>query len=266
MKIINRIFFILSCFIFQNISAQNDSISFSNDTVKVLKGRSSVNPYQFAVAISMGTDIGGAVPVPVSNVPGTVRAYPDINASLGARFTVPVAEYWMLGAEVTYKKLSLDAKTRVENQKFQDKGNDFLQYFTGTAKMNMSFTFLEVPLLVKYNFGSSRHRAIAGPYFSYYLNTNFVTTAKIGFKGREPNKVDEIIDEDFEMVFTPYLDNWNIGAMVGYECEIFNRIQLGVRFAMSFRDIFKSDSRYFDYKMLPMYGSVLVSYDLYRKR
>ena len=261
MKIINRLLFILCCFVFENISSQNDSINTLTHTVK---DKSSVNSYKFAAGVAVGTDIGGAVPVPVSNVPGTIHAYPDINVSLGARFTVPVTGHWLLGTEVTYKKLSLNAKTRVENQKFQDKENYFIQYFTGTAKMNMSFTFLEVPLLVKYNFGRSGHRAMAGPCFSYYLNTNFVTTAQIGFKGKEPDKVDEIIDEDFEMVFTPYLDNWNIGAMIGYECEIFNKLQIGLRLTMNFRDIFKSDNRYFDYRMLPMYGSVLISYDLYR--
>jgi hypothetical protein len=88
----------------------------------------------------------------------------------------------------------------------------------------------------------------------------------MGFKGKEPDKVDEIIDEDFEMIFTPYLDNWNIGVMTGYECEVFNRVQVGIRLAVNFRDIFNSNNRYFDYRMLPMYGSVLISYDLYRNQ
>jgi hypothetical protein len=236
------------------------------EEIPIIEIRSISNPYKFAVGVSVGTDIGGAIPFPVSNVPGTIRAYPDINVSLGGKITVPVTEHWLLGAEVTYKKISLDAKARVENQKVNK--DNVLQYFTGTAQMSMSFTMLEVPLLVKYNIGSSGHRVLGGPFFSYYLNAKFITLPKKGFTGDEPDKIegDGITgDGGVAFDFTPNLGKWNMGMLIGYEYEFINRFHIGLRIAMSFKDIFDSEVQYFDYKMLPLYGTVLISYDLFRQ-
>jgi hypothetical protein len=251
--------FLLWIFSFISIHAYEEEIS-------VIGIRSITNPYKFAVGLNIGTDLGGAVPFPVSNVPGIIRAYPDINLSLGGKIAVPVTEHWIVGTEVTYKKISLEAKARVENQKVNK--DNVLQYFTGTAHMSMAFTMLELPLLVKYNFGSSGHRLLGGPFFSYYLNSKFVTLPKKGFTGDEPDKVegDGITgDGGVEFDFTPNLGNWNIGVLIGYEYEFINRFHIGLRIAMSFKDIFDSGIQYFDYKMLPVYGTVLLSYDLFRK-
>ena len=103
----------------------SQSVYSQEDSTTVQKKQ--LRPYEFGIGISVGTDLGGAVPVPLSNVPGIVHAYPDVNLSLGAGVNFPIDNNWKLSAEVTYNKISLDAKARVENQRFQD--DDIIPYF-----------------------------------------------------------------------------------------------------------------------------------------
>jgi hypothetical protein len=58
------------------------------------------------------------------------------------------------------------------------------------------------------------------------------------------------------------MDDWDAGALIGYERAIFDRLKLALRFSMGFKDVFKSPSNYFDYKMLHMRGCFTLTYDL----
>ena len=86
----------------QPIMTQTDSIS--DDRVE----------YRFALGVQLGTDIGGAIPFPFSNVPDVFNPYPKLSPSIGAKLTFPVTKKWTLGAEVTYKKVAIDADARIE--------------------------------------------------------------------------------------------------------------------------------------------------------
>ena len=96
----------------QPIMTQTDSIS--DDRVE----------YRFALGVQLGTDIGGAIPFPFSNVPDVFNPYPKLSPSIGAKLTFPVTKKWTLGAEVTYKKIAIDADARIDNQRFHDDKNN----------------------------------------------------------------------------------------------------------------------------------------------
>ena len=72
--------------------------------------------YRFALGVQLGTDIGGAIPFPFSNVPDVFNPYPKLSPSLGAKLTFPVTKKWTLGAELTYKKVAIDADARIVDQ------------------------------------------------------------------------------------------------------------------------------------------------------
>ncbi len=76
--------------------------------------------YRFALGVQLGTDIGGAIPFPFSNVPSPFNPYPQLYPSLGAKLSFPITNRWGIGAEVSYKKVSIDADARIENQRFND--------------------------------------------------------------------------------------------------------------------------------------------------
>ncbi len=220
--------------------------------------------YQLSMGVTVGTDIGGAVPFPLSNIPTPFNPYPQIKASFGGIFNFSLTNRWGIGAEIMYKNVGMSADAKVENQKFNMDGTDV--YFTGSAKMDMAFTFLEVPVYAKYFFKKGNDRIIAGFYYSYTFTSSFRTIPQKGFIGYEPNKVEIEDVSDVVMNFDDVLDSWDVGFLIGYERRVLERLNLGLRFSMGFKDIFVPSSDYFDYKMLPIRGSISISYNLIKTK
>ena len=67
----------------KSVTTQADSIS--DDQVE----------YRFALGVQLGTDIGGAIPFPFSNVPDVFNPYPKLSPSIGAKLTFPVTKKLM---------------------------------------------------------------------------------------------------------------------------------------------------------------------------
>jgi uncharacterized membrane protein (Fun14 family) len=222
-------------------------------------GKDSAYVYQGNAGLILGADIGGAVPFPVSNIPGTINAYPIINPALGASISFSLIKGWGLGVEVYYKTVAMKADARVENQRFNM--DDATMYFSGTTKTEMKFIMLEVPFYTKYRF-NNRNFAFAGGYYSHIFSGSFIADPVKGYSGSGPD-IAEITDvSEITMDFSQYMGNWDAGALIGYERTIFDRLKLALRFSMGFKDIFKPSNNYFDYKMLHMRGCVTLTYDL----
>lgn len=216
--------------------------------------------YRITAGLAVGTDIGGAVPYPLSNIPSPFNAYPQLKPSIGGRVAMSLENGWSVGAEVTYKNIGMKADARVKNQKFNMNGTDV--YFTGSAKMNMNFVILEIPLYAKYQFRKGNDNVLAGIYYSHTFSSSFEASPQKGFIGPVPDLVEIMDVSDVTMNFNDDLDKWDMGFLIGYERKIIDRLNIGLRFSMGFKDIFKPSSGYFEYKMLPMRGSITLSYDL----
>jgi hypothetical protein len=223
--------------------------------------RDSAYIYQGNIGLLIGTDIGGAIPFPISNIPGTINAYPHISPALGASISFSLIKGWGVGVEINYKTVAMKADARVNNQRFHMDNDNATMYFTGTTKTDMKFIMLEVPLYTKYRF-DNRNFVFAGLYYSHIFSSSFVADPLKGYSGASPD-IAEITDvSDITMDFSQYLDNWDLGALVGYERAIFDRLKLALRFSMGFKDIFKSPNNYFDYSMLHARGCITLTYDL----
>ena len=220
--------------------------------------------YRFALGVQLGTDIGGAIPFPFSNVPSPFNPYPQLYPSLGAKLSFPITNRWGIGAEISYKKVSIDADARIENQRFNDEKNDVIARFTGSAEMGMNFTMLEIPVYAKYTFRNQKHRLIFGAYFAYILQGKFDIKVNKGFMMTDEGIYNGAIDDEpLNINFNDILDNWDAGIILGYERKLFSRIEIGLRFSCGMKDIFKPDNQYFDYKMLHMRGTLALSYNLF---
>lgn len=220
--------------------------------------------YRFALGVQLGTDIGGAIPFPFSNVPSPFNPYPQLYPSLGAKLTFPVTKKWGIGAEITYKKEAIDADARIKNQRFNDVKNDVVARFTGSAEMGMDFTMLEVPVYVKYTFPNQKDRILFGGYFAYILKGKFDIQVNEGFMMTDEEIYNGAIeDEPLQINFSDILDKWDAGLVLGYERKLFSRVEVGLRVSWGMKDIFKRDNQYFDYKMLHMRGTLAVSYNLF---
>jgi hypothetical protein len=228
-------------------------------SVSAQNKKDSAYIYQGHLGLSLGTDIGGAIPFPISNIPGTINAYPHINPALGANLSFLLIKGWGLGVEVNYKTIAMKADARVNNQKFNM--DNATMYFSGTTKTEMKFIMLEVPLYTKFRF-TNRNFVFAGAYYSHIFSSSFIADPVKGYSGSSPDVAETIDVSDIKMDFSQYMDNWDYGALIGYEHAIFDRLKLALRLSMGFKDIFKSSSNYFDYSMLHMRGCITLGYDL----
>ena len=123
MKLVYLLFIPLLCSL--NSIARNDKKSTSNTILADSISEEQVE-YRFALGVQLGTDIGGAIPFPFSNVPDVFNPYPKLSPSIGAKLTFPIDRKWTLGAEVTYKKVAIDADARIDNQRFHDDKNNII--------------------------------------------------------------------------------------------------------------------------------------------
>lgn len=217
------------------------------------------NRYQGTLGIVLGTDIGGAIPFPFSNLPKPFNAYPQVKANIGAQLSFSLVKNWGLGIDLYYKGMGMRANARVKNQRFRMDGGDM--YFTGSASMNMDFNILEIPLYAKYQFNAF-HRIVFGGYYSHVFSAYFETNPQKGFIGSTPNIADITDMGNIEMDFTPFMDNWDWGLLVGYERRLNSSLNFGLRLSMGFKDIFKTTEKYFEYNMLHMRGSVTLCYNI----
>ena len=137
--------------------------------------------YRFALGVQLGTDIGGAIPFPFSNIPHPFNPRPQLSPSLGVKLTFPLVRHWTIGAELTYKKVAIDADARIKNQRFNDEDRGVVARFTGSAEMGMDFTMLEIPLYAKYTFRNEKDRILFGGYFAWMINSKFDIQVNKGY-------------------------------------------------------------------------------------
>jgi hypothetical protein len=231
----------------------------SSATAFAQNDKDSAYVYQGNLGLSIGTDIGGAIPFPVSNIPGTINAYPHISPALGASISFSLIKGWGLGVEVNYKTVAMKADARVNNQRFNM--DNATMFFSGTTKTEMKFIMLEVPVYAKYRF-SNRNFAFAGLYYSYVFSSTFIANPLKGYSGSTPDVAETTDVANITMDFSQSMDTWDMGALAGYERAIFDRFKLALRISVGFKDVFKPSSNYFDYKMLHMRGGITLIYDL----
>ncbi len=228
-------------------------------------------PVEFAMAVHTGIDIGGAVPYPLDKILGVgnkMGMVPRLAPSLGVSYSLVVNKHWNVSIESTYKKVEMAAKTRLTQESIRDGENTL--YFEGRADANMSFSMIEVPLYVKYSFGNGMNKVLFGGYYAYVLDAEFTTTPVQGMAGDNEDKTTWEPFGPGEMEqqnFTDKLDNWDAGIVLGYERVLIDRVTIGGRFAMGFKDIFRSgeENKYLSYSMLNMRGTIMLSYTFLRK-
>lgn len=236
--------------------------------------------------VQIGTDVGGALPTKLEFIPKVFRPYPKMYMSIGARTSISLAPGWDLGLEANYKTVEMSADALVENQLAFAPDVDpetglvqgfEKQYFSGQATMNMSFTMLEIPLYAKYVFPNGKDKILFGGYGAWVMRATFVTDPQIGYIGFEPDKVEPGMvistpSEGTRMDFSRFTANWDAGITFGYEREVYQRVNIGLRVYVGFKDIFQRDifpnddsvDKILEYNMTHMRGSLTISYDLFR--
>ena len=229
------------------------------------------------IALQVGTDLGGAIP-DFKFIPKTFKAYPQLRVAIGLRLVQPITPHWTLSTEINYKTVAMNADAMVENMHawVPDGDGHLDQFYSGRAKMKMSFTMLEFPLYFTVKLGKRmRNKLHMGGYAAWMLNSEFITDPTKGYIGTEkPDYVGEAIpvpDPKVTMDFGNVLKKWDAGLCFGYEYQIISRLNIGIKLFAGLTDIFDKDvfpddpklNKVLEYSMKQMRGSIMVSWDLY---
>lgn len=216
---------------------------------------------------SLGIDMGGAIPVPLSSVPKGAKGTPKLKPTLGIAFQRNFDKRWSLGAEVNYHILAIDASVSVVSQAFWSDDRSYATYFSGEAYTSTELQFVEFPLIAYYNF-NKRWSLIFGAYYSIILNGRLETEGKNGWISADKEDTDTAPlpgTQNTYFTFNDELDNYDIGALLGYQFKVGERVNLWGRFNVGFKSIFIPEFQNIDYDMYQFRFSTGVSFILWTK-
>jgi hypothetical protein len=229
--------------------------------------------YNWKVSGQLGLQAGGAVPVPMSALSGAdgavnahVKLYPLLAARVGRR----LSSKWLVYAGLNYASSGITAKARVKNQRIKEidrnSGELAIKYFTGVSHVDMAFAYAELPVYAEYSI-TPRNKLLMGLYVACKTSGKFEASPVKGFTSDKPDHMLAEVrpSDNIRSNFSDDLRSWDSGVLLGYEFAVFSRLNAGVHLNISPFDIFKAGVDYFDYTMHPVRGSVMVSYDLFRR-
>jgi len=218
------------------------------------------NTWQFKA--TGGIDMGVAIPIPMSAVPGDAQVKPRLMPTLGVGVERYFSDKWSLGLEINYHILAIDGSVDVVSQPFWSDDRSYATYFSGEANTSTELRFLEFPLIAHYHI--NEHWALhMGAYYSIILSAKLETEGKNGWLSINKEDTDNAPlpgTQNTFFSFSDELDNYDIGGLLGVTYYLSPRLTIWGRFNVGLKSIFKPDFNNIDYAMYQMRFSMGTSY------
>ncbi len=209
-----------------------------------------------------GIDVGVAIPIPMSAVPGDAQVKPRLMPTVGVGAQYNFSDKWSLGLEINYHILAIDGTVDVVSQPFWSDDRSYATYFSGEANTSTELRFLEFPLIGHYHI--NEHWAFhMGAYYSVILSAKLETEGKNGWLSTNKDDTDNAPLPGTQNTFFSFndeLDNYDIGVLFGGSYNLSPRIIIWGRFNVGLKSIFKPDFNNIDYDMYQMRFSMGMSY------
>ncbi len=216
---------------------------------------------------SLGIDMGGAIPLPLSEVPDDAKTTPKLKPALGIAFQRNFNERWSIGTELNYHTLSIDATVNVVSQAFWADDRSYATYFSGEAYSSTELQFVEIPITAYYHF-NERWSLVFGAYYSIILKGKLESEGRNGWISADKSDTDNAPlpgTQNASFNFNDELDNYDVGALIGYQYKISERVNLWGRFNVGFKSIFVPDFNNIDYDMYQFRFSTGVSFVMWNR-
>jgi hypothetical protein len=214
-----------------------------------------------------GIDMGVAIPIPMSAVPGDAEVKPRLMPTVGVGAQRYFSDKWSLGLEINYHILSIDGTVNVVSQPFWSDDRSYATYFSGEANTSTELRFLEFPLIAHYRI--NEHWALhMGAYYSVILKGKLETEGKNGWLSTNKDDTDNAPLPGTQNTFFSFndeLDNYDIGGLMGLTYNASPRLIIWGRLNVGFKSIFKPDFNNIDYEMYQMRFSMGTSYVFFQR-
>lgn len=215
---------------------------------------------------SLGFDLGGTIPFPLSDIPDGAKASPKFNLCFGLGFEYPVTGKWDFVMEAGYHKLAFSGRADVRSQSFYFDNQNIL-YFTGHTSTDVEISFLEFPVMAIYKL-NNRASVLLGGYYSRILNGSFNTKGTDGVLSPDKNITDAAQmpgPANTVYDFNDYLDNWDTGLLIGYRHTVKHRIYVWSNIKVGLKSIFVREFYNIDYDMYQVRLNAGVSFTFFNK-
>ena len=215
---------------------------------------------------ALGVDFGGTIPIPLSEMPKDAEATFKVRPTLGIGVQRNLNKHWSLGIEGNYHIIAIDAFVNVVSQAFWSDDRSYATYFSGEAYSSTELQFVEIPFAVYYYF-NQRWSLVFGGYYSIIIKGKLETEGKNGWISANKNDTDTAPlpgTQNTSFNFNDELDNYDAGALLGYNFKAGKRFNLFGRFNVGFKSIFKPDFNNIDYEMYQFRFTTGVSFLLWK--
>jgi hypothetical protein len=215
---------------------------------------------------SLGVDMGGAIPFPLSDIPDGAKGTPKINPSLGLGFEYQFVPKWSLGIEVSYHLLAFSANADVISQPFYYNNHEDILYFSGHADTDIELRIVEFPVMATYII-NSRWSLLMGAYYSRILEGTFHTEGRNGVLSDDKAITDAaqlpgVASTSYD--FNDYLDKWDAGLLFGYRYNIINRLSFWTHLSIGLNSIFTPEFDNINYEMYQVRLNAGLSFCFFR--
>jgi len=206
---------------------------------------------RWSLCPSLGVDLGGAIPFPLSDIPKNANGTPKPNVNIGLGTAYRLTDRWSLGTELSYHVLAFSASADVISQPMYTDNHSSAMYFSGHTKTDVEIRFLQIPLVAGYDINSN-WSFTQGVYYSLILEGSFVTKGTNGVVSDDKSITDNatlpgIVNETYD--FNNNLDHWDAGLLAGFRYRLNKKVSFGTRFQVGFKSIFKKSFDNIDYEM-----------------
>lgn len=217
---------------------------------------------------SLGIDMGGAVPFPLSDIPDGAKGTPKLLPNIGLGYEYHVLNKISVGIECNYHTLAFSSKADVRSQPFYSDNRQNILYFSGKTSADVELRFLEFPLVLNYTINPN-FTLEAGTYYSRILDGSFNTKGTDGILSDNKAITDTaslpgIANTSYN--FNDNLDKWDAGLLIGYRYNLNHKIFFWSRLQVGFKSIFVKEFENIDYEMYQVRLVVGVSVILLNKQ
>ncbi|MFY0626350.1 MAG: PorT family protein [Reichenbachiella sp.] len=220
---------------------------------------------KWLVAPSLGIDVGGAVVIPLSDIPDGAKGSPKIMPNIGVGVQYNIHEKWNLGIELNYHVLSFTASADVISQPYYSDDGSYAIYFSGETETECELKFVEFPLMAYYKLNSN-WSIVIGMYYSRIIDSRFEVEGSNGWISENKEDTDTAPLPGTQNVaydFNDEMSSHDLGAIIGFQYKIGAKILFWSRFHAGLNSVFKPEFQNISYELYQMRLSTGVSFTLF---
>jgi hypothetical protein len=200
---------------------------------------------------SVGFEMGGTIPIPLSDIPDDSKISPHITLSFGGGIEYVVTNRIHFAVEANYHQLGFSAKANVISQSFYFDNHLDVLYFSGNTDTRVKLRFLEFPFMLHYKTGKAGALSV-GFFYSLILDGTFDTRGNNGVLSNDKNITDNAQlpgPANTRYNFNDFLENWDLGLQLGYRHRIQKHFVVWGNIKAGFNSIFEDSFDNIDYEM-----------------